>query len=262
MLGVADITPVAREWARKNADSNPHVAELIEVRSAAFSADSSPSIVNDDEAGLCHIGPAPSSETNIPTDLVQIDGKSDEVAAQIGPALPLLVKNPTAVVNVDENQRGPPLQTAESPPLALKETVIDSVDISPQGHLQLESAELDRGSVCAHLDQVPLSMVISSNMNEKLGPTFPPSTDTSNSLKHLEASAEQRSHVLVGVIREEERFDFCMCNPPFFSSMQEAGLNPWTACGGTEAEMVCLGGEEAFVTRMIDDSVKLKHAIQ
>ena len=262
MLGVADITPVALEWARQNVESNPHVAELIEVRSAAFSVDSSPSIVNDDEAGLRDIGPALPSKTNNLSDLVHTDENSDEVAPHIGPALPLLVKNPIAAVNIDENQSGPPLQTPESPPFASKETVIDSVDISPEEHPQLESAALNRGSICAHVDQVSSSMVISSNMQEELGPTFPSSAETSNSLKHIEACAEQRSHVLVGVVKEEERFDFCMCNPPFFSSMQEAGLNPWTACGGTEAEMVCVGGEEAFVARIIDDSVKLKHAIQ
>ncbi|CAN1276452.1 U6 small nuclear RNA (adenine-(43)-N(6))-methyltransferase [Linum perenne] len=62
-------------------------------------------------------------------------------------------------------------------------------------------------------------------------------------------------HILLGVVKEGEKFDFCMCNPPFFESIEEAGLNPKTACGGTPEEMVCHGGEQAFVTRMIDDSV-------
>lgn len=63
---------------------------------------------------------------------------------------------------------------------------------------------------------------------------------------------------LVGVVRENEAFDFCMCNPPFFETLEEAGLNPKTSCGGTPEEMVCKGGEKAFVTRMIEDSVVLK----
>ncbi len=45
-----------------------------------------------------------------------------------------------------------------------------------------------------------------------------------------------------------------MCNPPFFSSLAEAGANPGTACGGTSVEMVCPGGELAFVRRMVHDS--------
>ncbi|KAB2602424.1 methyltransferase-like protein 16 [Pyrus ussuriensis x Pyrus communis] len=57
-------------------------------------------------------------------------------------------------------------------------------------------------------------------------------------------------------------FDFCMCNPPFFKTMEEAGLNPKTACGGTTTEMVCPGGERAFITRIIEDSFTLKHTFQ
>lgn len=65
--------------------------------------------------------------------------------------------------------------------------------------------------------------------------------------------------VLLGVVKDGEYFDFCMCNPPFFETMEEAGLNPNTACGGTSEEMVCFGGEQAFISRIIGDSVQLKH---
>lgn len=65
--------------------------------------------------------------------------------------------------------------------------------------------------------------------------------------------------ILLGVVRDDEKFDFCMCNPPFFESLEEAGLNPKTSCGGTSEEMVCPGGEKAFITRIIEDSIELKH---
>ncbi|KAI8533162.1 hypothetical protein RHMOL_Rhmol11G0275300 [Rhododendron molle] len=68
--------------------------------------------------------------------------------------------------------------------------------------------------------------------------------------------------VLYGVVRDGEEFDFCMCNPPFFESMEEAGLNPKTSCGGTLEEMVCPGGEEAFISRIIQDSFELKQSIR
>lgn len=67
--------------------------------------------------------------------------------------------------------------------------------------------------------------------------------------------------VLVGVVRDDEKFDFCMCNPPFFESLEEAGLNPKTSCGGSQEEMVCPGGEKAFITRIIEDST-LKHSFR
>ncbi|KAG5626234.1 hypothetical protein H5410_011452 [Solanum commersonii] len=50
-----------------------------------------------------------------------------------------------------------------------------------------------------------------------------------------------------------------MCNPPFFETIEEAGLNPKTSCGGT-VQMVCPGGESAFITRIIEDSVQLRQS--
>ncbi|XP_030531892.1 U6 small nuclear RNA (adenine-(43)-N(6))-methyltransferase isoform X3 [Rhodamnia argentea] len=79
-------------------------------------------------------------------------------------------------------------------------------------------------------------------------------------------AVEEKSYsgppILFGVIRDGETFDFCMCNPPFFESMEEASLNPKTSCGGTPQEMVCPGGEKAFITRIIEDSVRLKHSFR
>uniref|UniRef100_A0A3Q7EMN7 U6 small nuclear RNA (adenine-(43)-N(6))-methyltransferase n=1 Tax=Solanum lycopersicum TaxID=4081 RepID=A0A3Q7EMN7_SOLLC len=68
--------------------------------------------------------------------------------------------------------------------------------------------------------------------------------------------------ILVGVVKDGEKFDFCMCNPPFFETIEEAGLNPKTSCGGTVQEMVCPGGESAFITRIIEDSVQLRQSFR
>lgn len=46
---------------------------------------------------------------------------------------------------------------------------------------------------------------------------------------------------MLGCCATGRRFAFCMCNPPFFESMAEAGRNPSTAFGGTAAEMVYPG---------------------
>lgn len=50
------------------------------------------------------------------------------------------------------------------------------------------------------------------------------------------------SGIISGAVRRGERFAFCMCNPPFFESLTEAGRNPATAFGGTAEEMVYPGG--------------------
>jgi 23S rRNA (adenine1618-N6)-methyltransferase len=81
-------------------------------------------------------------------------------------------------------------------------------------------------------------------------------------LEPAEDVAMPKPHILVGVVKESESFDFCMCNPPFFESIEEAGLNPKTSCGGTAEEMACLGGELAFVTQIIEDSVSLKNSFR
>ncbi len=63
--------------------------------------------------------------------------------------------------------------------------------------------------------------------------------------------------------------DFSMCNPPFYESRAEMLTSaaskqrpPLTACTGSENEMVTLGGEVAFVSRMIKESLVLRDRVQ
>ncbi|WP_028535120.1 23S rRNA (adenine(1618)-N(6))-methyltransferase RlmF [Paludibacterium yongneupense] len=73
------------------------------------------------------------------------------------------------------------------------------------------------------------------------------------------------------VIRAGERFDLTLCNPPFHASRAEAGAGTrrkWQNLGrgdtrdtrlnfgGRQSELWCPGGEEAFIGRMIADSVR------
>ncbi|KAF8486300.1 S-adenosyl-L-methionine dependent methyltransferase [Russula ochroleuca] len=57
-------------------------------------------------------------------------------------------------------------------------------------------------------------------------------------------------------------FDFSMCNPPFYASTEEATrtaaakeLLPSAVCTGADVEMITPGGEEAFVSKMVDESI-------
>lgn len=63
--------------------------------------------------------------------------------------------------------------------------------------------------------------------------------------------------------------DFTICNPPFYSSSSELvasasakSHSPYSACTGAAVEMVTPGGEVAFVTRMIKESLVLKRKCQ
>ncbi|KAL2014481.1 hypothetical protein VTN00DRAFT_2006 [Thermoascus crustaceus] len=66
-----------------------------------------------------------------------------------------------------------------------------------------------------------------------------------------------------------ERLDFTMCNPPFYESQDEMVASaeakarpPFSACTGAEVEMVTPGGEIAFVSRMIEESLQLQTRVQ
>lgn len=95
---------------------------------------------------------------------------------------------------------------------------------------------------------------------------FSRNTELSTSSSVELCSGENKNYhgppILLGVVKTGEKFDFCMCNPPFFEAMEESGLNPNTSCGGTPAEMVCPGGEQAFISRIIQDSVQLKQSFR
>ncbi|KAF7947927.1 hypothetical protein EAE96_008997 [Botrytis aclada] len=63
--------------------------------------------------------------------------------------------------------------------------------------------------------------------------------------------------------------DFTLCNPPFYNSAEDlvssASLKqrpPFTACTGSETEMVCEGGEVSFVSRIIVESLQLRNGVQ
>ena len=81
----------------------------------------------------------------------------------------------------------------------------------------------------------------------------------------------ERGAILEGVLKPGERFDLLMCNPPFFSSAAEAretagtkwrklGKEPDRGAGrnfgGRAAELWCEGGEVAFISRLIGESVR------
>jgi len=61
------------------------------------------------------------------------------------------------------------------------------------------------------------------------------------------------------------QYDFTMCNPPFYGSAQEIAesaegklYGPRSVCSGAAVEMVTPGGEVAFVSQMMRESVQHK----
>ena len=63
--------------------------------------------------------------------------------------------------------------------------------------------------------------------------------------------------------------DFVMTNPPFYSSDEDMAASyggkaaaPSAVCTGSENEMICPGGDVGFVSRIVDESLKLRERVQ
>jgi 23S rRNA (adenine1618-N6)-methyltransferase len=80
---------------------------------------------------------------------------------------------------------------------------------------------------------------------------------------------EHPENLLKGILREDERVELTMCNPPFFASSAEAqaanqrkvnnlkdttGSKPQRNFGGQSNELWSVGGEKQFVARLIQES--------
>ncbi|HET6992008.1 MAG TPA: RlmF-related methyltransferase, partial [Bacteroidia bacterium] len=101
--------------------------------------------------------------------------------------------------------------------------------------------------------------------------------ESNPSLKNVVDCRLQKSayNIFNGIINENEEFDLVICNPPFHSSAREANEaaerkinnlgkakgNPVRNFGGQQNELWTPGGEEAFIGRMIQESLKLKNRI-
>ncbi len=87
----------------------------------------------------------------------------------------------------------------------------------------------------------------------------------------------QRGKIFAGVVKPDDRFDLCLCNPPFHSSAEIADStnrrkwrnfgvlgNAATASlnfGGKGGELWCTGGEASFIKRMINESAAVREQV-
>ncbi|RUP44810.1 hypothetical protein BC936DRAFT_148984, partial [Jimgerdemannia flammicorona] len=65
------------------------------------------------------------------------------------------------------------------------------------------------------------------------------------------------------------RYTFCMCNPPFYESLEQLEesannkeLPPSAVCTGTENEMITPGGEFQFIMRIVQESMVLRERVR
>lgn len=82
------------------------------------------------------------------------------------------------------------------------------------------------------------------------------------------------SAIFKGLLNAEDRFEVCLCNPPFHASLREAQAGsqkkwqqlgksadarkpPVLNFGGQGRELWCEGGEAAFIRRMVEESAQI-----
>ncbi|KAF9425324.1 hypothetical protein BGZ94_007654 [Podila epigama] len=71
------------------------------------------------------------------------------------------------------------------------------------------------------------------------------------------------------LFKDDQRYDFCLCNPPFYKDEQDIldslalkAEQPSAVCLGSENEMMTDGGEVQFLQNMIDESLLLRDRIR
>lgn len=87
----------------------------------------------------------------------------------------------------------------------------------------------------------------------------------------------QRGKIFAGVVTPRDRFDLCLCNPPFHSSAEiadstnrrkwrnfgvlENAASASLNFGGKGGELWCTGGEASFIKRMINESATVREQV-
>lgn len=90
------------------------------------------------------------------------------------------------------------------------------------------------------------------------------------SLEQIELKAqENEQYIFQGIIKPTDLFDACICNPPFFESEKQAlswNIKKWKGNQGKQVgtvnELIFEGGEQAFITQMITESVGFQKQIK
>ncbi|KAK3589134.1 hypothetical protein CHS0354_017101 [Potamilus streckersoni] len=88
----------------------------------------------------------------------------------------------------------------------------------------------------------------------------------------IQVKAVTQETMFIGLVEEDEQYDFSMCNPPFFSDHLEAqGISssrsddrpePRSLSTASEGESIAWGGEISFVIKMIEESFQLNTKIR
>jgi len=111
----------------------------------------------------------------------------------------------------------------------------------------------------------PLDAPRTDNSNEINDEASSSNTSTTDNRSFRNSDLSSNTHggpLSTAVLESDGTLDFCMCNPPFFATAEEAvRAHPMRSCPGAAGELWCPGGEVAFVSSIVGDSVRAFFAV-
>ncbi|CAL1689636.1 unnamed protein product [Lasius platythorax] len=135
---------------------------------------------------------------------------------------------------------------------------------------KITGIDIGTGSICIYallLAKIYGCHIIGTEVDKK-SVEYAENCITRNNLQNLiKVVTVNSDRIFKDAMEDDKIYDFSMCNPPFFESNGDGEkiakvLPPRNAPSGNDSELKIMGGEVAFVTRMIEESVDLGNRIK
>ncbi|KAK1133799.1 hypothetical protein K0M31_011587 [Melipona bicolor] len=130
--------------------------------------------------------------------------------------------------------------------------------------------DIGTGAVCIYpllFAKMYGNQMIATEVDESSMQTAVQHVENNNLQSIIKVCKVNGSTILKEIIKENNVYHFTMCNPPFFeiegsSEKVIKRLPPRNAPTGNKIELTVEGGERAFVTQMIEESVEIKDKVK
>ncbi|XP_020284195.1 methyltransferase-like protein 16 isoform X2 [Pseudomyrmex gracilis] len=135
---------------------------------------------------------------------------------------------------------------------------------------KITGIDIGTGAICIYallLAQMYQCHVIATEVDKKSVEYAKECVKRNNLCNLIKVILVNSDRIFKDVIEDDKFYDFSMCNPPFFESegddeKVEKAFPPRNAPTGNEGELKIKGGEVAFVTKMIEESIEIRDRIK
>ncbi|CAI9741035.1 RNA N6-adenosine-methyltransferase mettl16-like [Octopus vulgaris] len=151
---------------------------------------------------------------------------------------------------------------------------IEDLIVSDQSSAPIQGIDIGTGSCCIY----PLLghklngwKFLATELDEESAAKAIENVEKNNFQDSITIKKVSKLESLRSVVEEtNQTYDFCMCNPPFYSNEEEPTVAspfnkraaPHAAATASTVESVTWGGEYQFVNQLIQDSLVLRHRVR